>query len=132
MEEEKKELEVEEVKEEPRQEGGMTPQSKAALVGFILAVVGFGFAWAHLASFVGIILGIIALVFLKKNDPATSQQPFATFAKIAKIVAIVDIVVGSISFVVWLIVTIVGLVAAIAAAAQEGGQNTGPLMALFF
>lgn len=126
MEEEKKELEVEEVKaeevkEEPKQEeqsGGMQPNSKFALISFILCVVGFSFAWGWIAtSWIGIGLGIASLIVLKKNDPATEQQPFKTFAKIAKPVAIADIIIGAIMFVVALTVTIVGAILAAAEAA---------------
>lgn len=120
MEEEKKELQAEEVKpEEPAQQsGGMTPQSKGALLSFIFAVVGFGFSCAWIAAFVGTVLGIVSLVLLKKNNPETEKQPFKTFAKIAKPVAIVDIILGAILFVIALIVMIVTAVAAAAAAAN--------------
>ncbi len=119
MEEEKKELEAEEVKaeevkEEPKAE---TAHFKFALISFILAVVGFSFAWGWFAALVGTGLGIAALIVLKKNEPATEQQPFKTFAKIAKPVAIVDIILGAIMFVVALIVTIVGAVIAAGEAA---------------
>ena len=117
MEEEKKEVEVEEVKApEEKQEGGMNPQSKSALLSFIFAVVGFGFACGWIVGLVGSIFGIVSLSILKKNEPATEQQPFKTFAKIAKPVAIVDIILGAVMFVVALIVIIVGAVAAAAAA----------------
>lgn len=123
MEEERKdaqeveEVKAEEVREEQKpaeQEGGMRPESKNALIAFILSVVGFGFAWASYASIVGCILGIIALVFHKKIDREVEQQPFRVFGKIAKILGIVDIIVGAISFLVWIIVAIV--LAAVAAA----------------
>ena len=126
MEEERKDVqEVEEVKaeevreEQPQQqEGGMRPESKNALVAFILSVVGFGFAWGWFAAIVGTVLGIISMVFLKKIDREVEQQPFRVFSKIAKILAIVDIIVGAVMFVVALIVTIVGAVLAAAAAAN--------------
>ena len=126
MEEERKDVqEVEEVKaeevreEQPQQqEGGMRPESKNALIAFILSVVGFGFAWASYASIVGTILGIIALVFHKKIDREVEQQPFRVFGKIAKILGIVDIIVGAVSFLVWIIVGIVLAVGAAAAAAN--------------
>ena len=124
MEEERKDVqEVEEVKaEEARpeqsQEGGMRPESKNALIAFILSVVGFGFAWGWFAAIVGTVLGIISMVFLKKIDREVEQQPFRVFSKIAKILAIVDIIVGAVMFVVALIVTIVGAVLAAAAAAN--------------
>lgn len=125
MEEERKDVqEVEEVKaeevreEQPQQEGGMRPESKNALIAFILSVVGFGFAWASYASIVGTILGIIALVFHKKIDREVEQQPFRVFGKIAKILGIVDIIVGAVSFLVWIIVAIVLAVGAAAAAAN--------------
>ena len=126
MEEERKdaqeveEVKAEEVREEQKpaeQEGGMRPESKNALIAFILSVVGFGFAWASYASIVGCILGIIALVFHKKIDREVEQQPFRVFGKIAKILGIVDIIVGAISFLVWIIVGIV--LAATAAAAAN-------------
>ena len=128
MEEEKKELEFEEVKpevedvKEEQQQGGMQPNSKFALISFILCVVGFSFAWGWIAtSWIGIGLGIAALIVLKKNNPETEQQPFKTFAKIAKPVAIADIIIGALMFVVALIVTIVQavLIAAEAAAAAQ-------------
>ena len=119
MEEEKKDVqEVEEVKAEQKpaeQESGMKPESKNALIAFILAVVGFGFACAWIAGIVGTVLGIVALH--KKIDKPVEQQPFKVFEKIAKIVAIVDIILGAVLFVVALIVIIVGAVAAAAAAA---------------
>ncbi len=124
MEEEKKDVqEVEEVKaEEPKaeeqQQGGMQPNSKNALIAFILSVVGFGFAWSWYVAIVGVILGIISLVFQKKIQGEVEQQPFKVFGKIAKILAIVDIIVGAIMFVVALIVTIVIAVGAAAAAAN--------------
>ena len=123
MEEEKKDVqEVEEVKaEEPKaeeqQQSGMQPNSKNALIAFILSVVGFGFAWSWYVAIVGVILGIISLVFQKKIQGEVEQQPFKVFGKIAKILAIVDIIVGAIMFVVALIVTIVIAVGAAAAAA---------------
>lgn len=127
MEEERKdaqeveEVKAEEVREEQKpaeQEGGMRPESKNALIAFILSVVGFGFAWASYASIVGCILGIIALVFHKKIDREVEQQPFRVFGKIAKILGIVDIIVGAISFLVWIIVAIVLAVTTAAAAAN--------------
>ena len=127
MEEEKKveaapaeEVKVEEApKQEPaEQQSGMRPESKNALIAFILSVVGFGFAWASYASIVGCILGIIGLVFHKKITKEVEQQPFKVFGKIAKILSIVDIIVGAISFLVWIIVAIVLAVAAASAAAQ--------------
>ena len=125
MEEEKKELEAEEVKaeevkEEPKHEdngGGMQPNSKFALISFILAVLAFSFAWGWLGALVGVGLGIASLIVLKKNVPGTEQQPFKTFAKIAKPVAIASIIIGGIMFLVALIVTIVGAVIAAAEAA---------------
>ena len=99
------------------QESGMKPESKNALIAFILAVVGFGFACAWIAGIVGTVLGIVALQFHKKIDKPVEQQPFKVFEKIAKIVAIVDIILGAVLFVVALIVIIVGAVAAAAAAA---------------
>ena len=126
MEEERKEVEevkAEEVREEAapaeaEQQSGMRPESKNALIAFILSVVGFGFAWASYASIVGCVLGIIALVFHKKIDREVEQQPFRVFGKIAKILGIVDIIVGAISFLVWIIVAIVLAVGAAAAAAN--------------
>lgn len=125
MEEERKDVqEVEEVKaeevreEQPQQQGGMRPESKNALIAFILSVVGFGFACAWIAGIVGAILGIISLVFHKKIDRPVEQQPFKVFEKIAKIVAIVDIILGAVLFIVALIVMIVGAIAAAAAAAN--------------
>ena len=122
MEEERKEVEevkAEEVREEQQpaeQQSGMRPESKNALIAFILSVVGFGFAWSWYVAIVGVVLGIVALAFHKKIDREVEQQPFRVFGKIAKIVAVVDIIVGAIMFVVALIVTIVTLVAAAAAA----------------
>ena len=127
MEEEKKDVqEVEEVKAEEvrpeekpaEQQGGMQPNSKNALVAFILAVIGFGFSCGWLAAIVGMILGIVSLSFQKKIQGEVEQQPFRVFGKIAKIVAIVDIILGAVLFVVALIVTIVTAVAAAAAAAN--------------
>lgn len=127
MEEEKKdvqeveEVKAEEVREEEKpaeQQGGMQPNSKNALIAFILAVVGFGFAWSWYVAIVGTILGIISLVFQKKIQGEVEQQPFKVFGKIAKILAIVDIIVGAVMFVVALIVTIVLAVGAAAAAAN--------------
>ena len=127
MEEEKKDVqEVEEVKAEEvraeeaqaEQQGGMQPNSKNALIAFILAVVGFGFAWSWYVAIVGTILGIISLVFQKKIQGEVEQQPFKVFGKIAKILAIVDIIVGAVMFVVALIVTIVLAIGAAAAAAN--------------
>ena len=123
MEEEKKveeatveEVKAEEVQEQPSE--GLRPESKNALMSFIFSVVGFAFAFAHLASIVGVIFGIVALVFHKKIDREVEQQPFRVFGKIAKIVGLVDIIAGAISFVVWLIVTIVAVVGAAIAASQ--------------
>ena len=124
MEEEKKDVqEVEEVKaEEPKaeeqQQGGMQPNSKNALIAFILSVVGFGFAWSWYVAIVGVILGIISFAFQKKIQGEVEQQPFKVFGRIAKILALVDIIVGAIMFVVALIVTIVLAVGAAAAAAN--------------
>ena len=133
MEEERKEVEevkAEEVREEAapaeaEQQSGMRPESKNALIAFILSVVGFGFAWASYASIVGCILGIIALVFHKKIDREVEQQPFRVFGKIAKILGIVDIIVGAISFLVWIIVAIVLAVGAAAAAANLPQERKG-------
>ena len=130
MEEEKKELEVEEVKaeevkEEPKHEdnGGMQPNSKFALISFILAVLAFSFAWGWLGALVGVGLGIASLIVLKKNVPGTEQQPFKTFAKIAKPVAIASIIIGGIMFLVALIVTIVGVVVAAGEAAAAAAAS---------
>ena len=131
MEEEKKELEVEEVKAEEtpaQQEGGMAQNSKFALIGFILAVVGFTFAWGWFAtSWIGIGLGIASLILLKKNQPETEQQPFKTFARIAKPVAIADIIIGAVMFVVAIIVSVVQLIIALA----ENAQAATALAVLF-
>ena len=111
------EVKAEEVKEEPaEQQSGMQPNSKAALVSFILAVVGFGVSFAWLAAIAGIVLGAISLHFNKKNQPETEQQPFRVFAKIAKPVAIVDIILGAVMFVVYLVILIVTALAALAEA----------------
>lgn len=127
MEEEKKDVqEVEEVKAEEvraeeapaEQQSGMRPESKNALIAFILSVVGFWFACGWLAAIVGTVLGIIALSFHKKIDREIEQQPFRVFGKIAKIVAIVDIILGAVMFLIALIVTIVGAVIAAAGAAN--------------
>ena len=131
MEEEKKELEVEEVKAEEtpaQQEGGMAQNSKFALIAFILAVVGFTFAWGWFAtSWIGIGLGIASLILLKKNQPETEQQPFKTFARIAKPVAIADIIIGAVMFVVAIIVSVVQLIIALA----ENAQAATALAVLF-
>lgn len=118
MEEERKEEVV--VNEEPaaeqeQQQGGMKPESKKALVSFILSIVGFGFACAWYVAIVGVVLGIVSLALNRSTD----QQPFRTFSKVAKPVGIVDIILGSIMFIVAIIVTIVTIVAA-AIAASEG------------
>ena len=96
----------------------MDPQSKAALVAFILACVGFciGFAW--LFSIAAVVVGIIALNKLKGNDPETERQPFRVFGKIAKPLAIVDIVVGAGMFVYYLVTFIISVAAAIQAAVE--------------
>ena len=117
MEEERKEVEevkAEEVREEQKpaqQEGGLRPESKNALIAFILSVVGFGFAWSWYVAIVGVVLGIVSLVFHKKIDREVEQQPFRVFGKIAKILGLVDIIVGAIMFVVAIIVTIVTAIA---------------------
>ena len=89
MEEEKKEVveaEVVETKQEeaPKQEQqeGMTPNCKNALIAFIMAVVGFviGFGWL-VGAIAGIVLGILALSFLKKIDGEVEKQPFTVFSK---------------------------------------------------
>ena len=117
MEEEKKEVVAAEEAQEPEREeqkGGMKPESKKALVSFILSIVGFGFACAWYVAIVGVILGIVSLALNRNTD----QQPFRTFSKVAKPVGIVDIILGSIMFLVAIIVTIVTIVAAAAAAAS--------------
>ena len=115
MEEEKKEVEVVEEKpenQEPKTQENqeMIPESKNALIAFILSVIGFGFAWAWLLSVVAVVLGIVGLNYLKMNEKETEEQPFRTFGRIAKPVAIVDIALGAVMFVVYLIVLIVKLV----------------------
>ena len=127
--EEEKVVEAEEVKEapvaeepkqeQPAQQGGMQPASKNALISFILAVVGFGFAFGWWIAIVGTILGIISLVFLKKSA-GVSQQPFSTFAKVARILAIIAIIVGAIMFLVAIIYSIVVFAIYLAEAAAQG------------
>ena len=95
----------------------MSEQSKNALIAFILAVVGAGFAFAWYAAIVAVPLGIVSLACGKKNDPETDEQPFKTFAKIAKPVAIAEIIVGAVMFVVAILVLIITTAAAAAAAA---------------
>jgi len=115
MEEEKKEVveqQAEPVGEPEKEQGGQ--DFKRALVGFILSVVGFGFACGWWLGLIGTGLGIASLIV---NRP-TEKQPFKTFSKIAKPVAIVDIILGAVVFVVAIIVVIVGVVAAAAAAAE--------------
>ena len=119
MEEERKEEivvnEPEQPEQQEQQEGGMRPESKKALISFILSIVGFGFACAWYVAIVGVVLGIVSLAL----NRSTEQQPFKTFSKVAKPVAIVDIILGAIMFIVAIIVTIVTVVAA-AIAASEG------------
>lgn len=107
---ENEELEVIAEPEETSDNTQLDKQSKSALVSFILAVGGFinGFAW--LFSITGVVLGIVALSFLKDNNPETEKQPYRTFGRVAKPVAIVDIVFGSIMFVVYLVTFIVRMV----------------------
>ena len=125
MEEERKEVEevkAEEVREEQQpaeQQSGMRPESKNALIAFILSVVGFWFACGWYVAIVGVVLGIVALAFHKKIDREVEQQPFRVFGKIAKIVAIVDIILGAVVFVVMIIVSIILAVGAITAGAAN-------------
>ena len=118
-EEEKKEVveeqQVEKVEpvEEPKKEEQQGQDFKRALVGFILAVVGFGFACGWWLGLIGTGLGIASLIV---NRP-TEKQPFKTFSKIAKPVAIVDIILGAVVFIIAIVVVIV---AAVAAAVEAG------------
>jgi hypothetical protein len=114
-EEEKKEVVAQ---EEPRQESGMTPQSRSALTAFILSIIGFVVAWGPVVSVAGIILGAISLGTGKKNNPETEQQPFRTFGKIAKPVGIVDIIAGAGMTIFWIVYLIVVVIAAAIAAAN--------------
>ena len=113
-EEEKKEV----VAEEPRQESGMTEQSRSALTAFILSIIGFVVAWGPVVSVAGIILGAISLGTGKRNNPETEQQPFRTFGKIAKPVGIVDIIAGAGMTIFWIVYLIVVVIAAAVAAAN--------------
>ena len=72
-EEELEEVEQEELVDEEeldvskeQEGGGMKPESKNALLAFIFAVVGFGFACGWIAAIVGMVFGIVSLVFQKK------------------------------------------------------------------
>ena len=115
MEEEKKEV-VEEVKQEPAEEINSEANLKNVLISFILAVAGFV---VSASAIVTMILGIVALNFLKKVPGQVTKAPHKVFQKIAKPVAIVDIVVGivvTVAYIIWAIVAIVIAVGAAAAA----------------
>ena len=122
MEEEKKEVveeaSVEEVKAEqaPAEEINSEANLKNVLISFILAVAGFV---VSASAIVTMILGIVALNFLKKVPGQVTKAPHKVFQKIAKPVAIVDIVVGivvTVAYIIWAIVAIVIAVGAAAAA----------------
>ena len=108
MEEENKVVEEQPKQEEPKkEEGGMSQESKNALMAFIFSVVGFGFAWGWWVALIGSALGIVGLVFINKNEKEAEKQPFKTFGKIAKPLAIADIIIGAVMFTTALLVTII-------------------------
>ena len=122
MEEENREV-VEEVREEEPQESGMTPNCKNALVAFIASVVGFCFVFGwFVGAVIGIVGGILGLVFLKKIEGEIEKQPFRTFAKIAKPLSIGIIIAGAVMLVVWTLVVVIPLIAAAIAAAAESAS----------
>ena len=87
----KEEYEVVEYEENNEETGGLQPGSGQALAAFILMVVGFDFACSYYLSFIGMILGIIALSLNRE----TEQQPFKTFRKFTFPFAVVEIVLGA-------------------------------------
>ena len=131
MEEENKVVEAEVAeapKEEPKQEGGMTPNCKNALMAFIFAVVGLAFSWGwFIGSVAGLVLGILSVVFLKKVEGEVEKQPFRTFSKIAKPLGIVAIILSACGLLFWLIYTIVIVALAAAAAAAEAAASVAVL-----
>ena len=94
----------EEVKEETT---GLQPGSGYALAAFILMTIGFEFALSYHLSFVGVILGILALALNKE----TEQQPFKTFRKFTTPFAIVEIVVGAVLSSIYITVFAIGFIA---------------------
>lgn len=107
MEEEKKELQAEEVKAEEAPVAEQVPaeevDAKNALIAFILSAIGFVGAPIPFGGVVSIVLGILALSFLKKIQGEVTKQPHRVFSKIAKPVAIVDIIFGAIALVLYII-----------------------------
>ena len=124
MEEEKKEV----VQAEEQQQSGMTPNCKNALAAFIASVVGlaFVFGW-FVGAVLGIVGGIIGLVFHKKIQGEVEKQPFRTFAKIAKPLSIGIIIAGAVMLVVWTLVVVIPLIIAGLAAAAEGAASIAVL-----
>ena len=136
MEEEKKEIEVEEepkeeVKAEPAQ-GGMAESDKFVLISFILAVVAIAVCSGW---FVGAVAGLIlSIIALGRNGKAISSQatrnPFKVFARLVKPLGIVGLILSILSLIGWTIWAIVAIVAAIAAA-TEAAANAAILVLLF-
>ena len=122
MEEEKKEVAVEEVEEVKAEEAAPAPaaeeaDAKNALLAFILSAIGFVGTPIPFGGVVSIVLGIIALNFLKKIQGEITRQPHRVFAKIAKPVAIVDIILGAISVILYFIFIVIVPIALAAAGA---------------
>ena len=136
MEEEKKEIEVEEepkeeVKAEPAQ-GGMAEADKFVLISFILAVVAIVVCGGW---FIGAIAGlIISIIALGRSAKAISSQatrnPFKVFARIVKPLAIAGLILSILSLIGWTIWFIFWIVAFIAAAA-EAAADAAILVLLF-
>ena len=136
MEEEKKEIEVEEepkeeVKAEPAQ-GGMAEGDKFVLITFILAVVSYVLCSGWIVGAIGgIVTSAIALGRTKKPEfNEATRNPYKVFARIAKPLAIVALVVSIIATILWLIfAAIIPLVALIEAAIEE--TATAAILVLF-
>lgn len=77
-----------------------------ALTGFILTVIASSFAFAHLASIIGVILILVANPFNQKGQ-TSNHRVFKVFNKISRIAAPWILIVSGIMFVIYLIVTIV-------------------------
>lgn len=86
------------------------PGNKFALIAFILSVVAIGGAVAWLGSFVGVIVGIVGLVMLKKAG--ADRKPFSVFERVAKPLCIVSIILGAVMFVTALLVTLIPIIIA--------------------
>ena len=107
MNEENETIIIDNNKESKEQTSGLQSGSGYALAAFILMVIGFEFAFSYHLSFVGVILGILALALNKE----TEQQPFKTFRKFTTPFAIAEIAVGAVLSSIYVTVFTISLIA---------------------